>query len=274
KRQNSFGLATSGICRKWRENSVVALRTRASQGAHHRDRADEGRGCGCSLDRPKVPASHECAAQPQEGPLGGSPEGPQEGPLKSNALLGQVLGYVGKGDSCFKRVNRQWNDIYVKLFGAKTTYDAALSSVARVELAVEGCLLTEKLFRRAAVNGNLEVCMRLKSVTHSWSLATCHAAARSYQTLLQLLRQAPEPCPWDEDTCAGAARGGHLRVLQWLIYVVLQWLWEGPDACPWNNTTCEAAARGGHLGVLQWLLLILNWKMQIIESLRLSCLVL
>ncbi len=51
-------------------------------------------------------------------------------------------------------------------------------------------------------------------------------------------------CPWDEETCANAARGGHLELLQWARVT----------GCPWNGQTCLGnAARGGHLEVLQWL---------------------
>ncbi len=49
-------------------------------------------------------------------------------------------------------------------------------------------------------------------------------------------------CRWDERTCAGAAWGGHLEVLQWLR----------ANGCPWHLGTCMCAARGGHLEVLQW----------------------
>lgn len=45
-------------------------------------------------------------------------------------------------------------------------------------------------------------------------------------------------------TCAVAARGGHLGVLQWAR----------ESGCAWNLRirTCAGAAAGGHLGVLQW----------------------
>ena len=49
-------------------------------------------------------------------------------------------------------------------------------------------------------------------------------------------------CPWDEMTCAGAAKGGHLEVLQWVR----------DNGCPWDEETCHEAAGGGHLKVLQW----------------------
>ena len=36
-------------------------------------------------------------------------------------------------------------------------------------------------------------------------------------------------CPWDEETCANAGRGGELEVLQWLR----------ANGCPWDEGTCE-----------------------------------
>ena len=42
-------------------------------------------------------------------------------------------------------------------------------------------------------------------------------------------------------TCAYAAEGGHLEVLQWAR----------ENDCPWDEETCTYAARGGHLEMLQ-----------------------
>ena len=41
-------------------------------------------------------------------------------------------------------------------------------------------------------------------------------------------------CPWDANTCAFAAKGGHLQVLQWLR----------ANGCPWDEWTCEMAVEG------------------------------
>jgi hypothetical protein len=49
-------------------------------------------------------------------------------------------------------------------------------------------------------------------------------------------------CPWNERTCAFAARGGRIEVL----------MWAREHECPWNKRMCEAAAWGGHLDVLMW----------------------
>lgn len=46
-------------------------------------------------------------------------------------------------------------------------------------------------------------------------------------------------CECDEETCASAAEGGHLEVLQWCRR----------HDCPWDDRTCSAAAGGGHLEV-------------------------
>ncbi len=48
---------------------------------------------------------------------------------------------------------------------------------------------------------------------------------------------------WDDKTCAGAAEGGHIDVLEWLISR------DGPMDGP---ALCAGAARGGHLSVLEW----------------------
>jgi hypothetical protein len=48
--------------------------------------------------------------------------------------------------------------------------------------------------------------------------------------------------PWNEITCAWAAKYGHLEVLQWAH----------ANGCPSDEQTCERAARGGHLEVIQW----------------------
>jgi hypothetical protein len=48
-------------------------------------------------------------------------------------------------------------------------------------------------------------------------------------------------CRWDEATCAFAASGGHLAVLQWAR----------ANGCPWDRWTCEGQARQ-HPEVHQW----------------------
>jgi hypothetical protein len=76
-------------------------------------------------------------------------------------------------------------------------------------------------------------------------------------------------CPWDEDTCALVAEGGHLEVLVWAREHGCPWdgrtcacaascghlevlVWAREHGCPWNETTCTSAVIGGHLEVLVW----------------------
>ena len=47
---------------------------------------------------------------------------------------------------------------------------------------------------------------------------------------------------WNKSTCAMAAMGGHLQVLQWLR----------GEGCPWDHRTCYYAVDFGHVEVLRW----------------------
>jgi len=47
---------------------------------------------------------------------------------------------------------------------------------------------------------------------------------------------------WDERTCARAAKGGHLKVLQWAR----------ENHCPWDSETCQMAHENRHEEVLRW----------------------
>jgi hypothetical protein len=49
-------------------------------------------------------------------------------------------------------------------------------------------------------------------------------------------------CPWNESTCAFAARGGHLEVLKWAR----------ANGCPWGEWTWRNALERGDLEVLKW----------------------
>ena len=70
---------------------------------------------------------------------------------------------------------------------------------------------------------------------------TCAEAARGgHLEVLQWVRA--QGCPWDEGTCCEASKGGHLEVLQWAR----------EQGCPWDEDTCWGAFEGGHLEVLQW----------------------
>jgi hypothetical protein len=101
------------------------------------------------------------------------------------------------------------------------------------ETSVErGCLTTLKCLHR---RGRVKKKSRL-----------CAAAARigDLEELKALRRESGEggSFPWDEETCAFAAWGGHLEVLKWAH----------SHGCPWDGKTCKYAAMFGHLESLQW----------------------
>ena len=95
---------------------------------------------------------------------------------------------------------------------------------------------------------------------------SCLAVGRGKIESLKCLRA--NGCPWNEDTCAFAAYGGHLEVLQWAHQHGCEWdkfmcmraaaghlevlQWARQNGCPWNEWTCEGAAGAGHLEMLQW----------------------
>jgi hypothetical protein len=71
--------------------------------------------------------------------------------------------------------------------------------------------------------------------------ATCASAAGGgHLHVLQWLTEEIGAC--DATTCASAALGGHLDVLTWAH----------ENGYPWDETTCSSAALGGHLKVLEW----------------------
>ena len=67
------------------------------------------------------------------------------------------------------------------------------------------------------------------------------AAIAGSETMVRWLRDELKR-PWVFRVCAGAARGGHLSLLQYLR----------SQDCPWDRSTTYCAAEHGHLSVLQW----------------------
>jgi hypothetical protein len=134
------------------------------------------------------------------------------------------------------------------------------------------CFHIAKMFRLAALGGDLEMVQVLASEGLNIGHYTCAAAARGGQLevlkwLMQNQRGAWNPwllcaaiaggphmhviswaldegCPVDASVCTAAAAKGDLPLLQQLR----------ARGVPWDEDTCAAAAKGGHLMVLQWLL--------------------
>lgn len=94
----------------------------------------------------------------------------------------------------------------------------------------------------AAHLGLLELLKWMHSTNKfTFNASTMRWAARGGRLrIVQWLRSVS--CPWDDRACEDAARGGHLKTLKWLR----------ANGCPWDWGTAWAAARGGHLTVLRW----------------------
>ena len=79
------------------------------------------------------------------------------------------------------------------------------------------------------------------AVREAWSRGTRTGFGAASPALLAWKVACGMP-RWNKWTCAEAAKGGHLGVLQWAR----------ANGCPWDVWTCAYAAKGGHLDVLQW----------------------
>ena len=96
-----------------------------------------------------------------------------------------------------------------------------------------------------------KICDFFTKSTLSWALEKCSGVLKGRfceemvlggnLVLLQYLHE--KGCPWDEDTCTGAARGGHLECLKY----------SHENGCPWNEDTSSSAAQNGHLEILNYL---------------------
>jgi len=117
----------------------------------------------------------------------------------------------------------------------------------------------DDLMDEVCENGNLELAKWLRSPAKPgldadascqgcpWGLGrwwTCiYAAKGGHLKVLQWARS--QGCPWNVYTCRFAAEGGHLEVLQWARS-------DPTDPCPWDELVCINAALKGHLEVLKW----------------------
>ena len=201
------------------------------------------------------------------------------------ALLSKCLSFVGEGQYIYvagacRSFHEAYNSYLLQQTEAKkaktTNFDATVESVSRLkikllELNIDVHYYEDKLIfgehmqiindfwagviRRAAYKGNQDVLTWTKNSNpgkwidrcEGWlglSASPCNAAARGGQLkVLQWLRSdAGGKCPCNETTCAAAAKNGQLEVLDWLRQ----------KGCPWGVETCAAAAEGGHLETLIW----------------------
>ncbi len=95
------------------------------------------------------------------------------------------------------------------------------------------------------------LCATQRVLLHARVMDVCmFAAEHNRRDTLRWLRE--RRVRWDEFTCAAAANGGHLALLQWLR--------EPHQNAPWDSMTCERAACGAHRHVLQWLYTCVEYR--------------
>jgi len=137
-------------------------------------------------------------------------------------------------------VCRHFHDLYGAAIETNKTFKYSVVTEAALEL-----YLNDMDYDRERLTSMIGAgCGRTDWVERGGSLEedTCSAAAKGGQLrLLQWLRG--RDCPWNSDTCKGAALHGHLETLQWAR----------GEECPWDKYTCEGAAEGGQLATLRWL---------------------
>jgi len=126
------------------------------------------------------------------------------------------------------------------------TQAAGYNHAAVVEWAVHnGGRLVPKAMWAAAERGHLEMVKLLRErLGCGMCVKTCAWAAYGGQLeVLQYLRSGQFPCPWNAETCQAAARNGHLRVLSWAI----------AQGCPTGSWVWSTPSMWGQVHVLRWL---------------------
>ena len=198
------------------------------------------------------------------------------------ALLSKCMSFIGEGDYIYiAGTCHSFRDSYISYLqqtgkSTTTTLDAMVESVSRLKMKLleldidihdlgnttkirlDGKRVVDfwtAVVLRAAYKGNLDVLVWIKSdspvrlnvVCGGYgriSGSPCNEAARGGQLkVLQWLRSdAGGKCGWNKRTCTFAAGGNHLELLKWARQ----------NDCPWNAATCSSAALNGHLDLLKW----------------------
>ena len=188
-----------------------------------------------------------------------------------DAILIQCISFIGTGNFLFVAgVCRSFRTIYTTFLEQQdppkpktTTMTETVSSIPRLQLVmnerhikIQGSWRSNEVDFITAVlgcaifNGNLDVLVRVMTKTvRAWirlhrHIHFCNVAAKGGQLkVLQWLRsEAGGKFRWDSDTCKIAAENGHLDVLKYAHQ----------NGCPWNKYTCAYAASKGRLEVLKW----------------------
>jgi hypothetical protein len=155
--------------------------------------------------------------------------------FEDDGLVGSILSFLPLSFRFTAAVNRRFQRCYREVHnGNKTTsfqYCVHTRNAAEIWLAENG--------------GHNNATNRSSSSRAQKAARVCNVAAQFGRWgVLEHLKE--QGCHWSSETCALAAAGGHLLLLQWMRTRNDRW-----GRCPWQITTSMAAARHGHLYILQ-----------------------
>ena len=187
----------------------------------------------------------------------------------SNKFMFQTVSWRWSGEStCIAAAKNGRLEVLQWLVTQIPGYGTCTCAKCRDGTTCHGAEIDGTVINCAARCGHLEVVKWLCETTcgtsagcvcrldeYNWGVdeRTCAAAANGGQLeVLQYLRGNlsrgicngawEEKCAWDERTCLEAAKGGHLELLKWAR----------ANGCPWGNDAMDWAARNGHLEVVKW----------------------
>merc|ERR1711934_1036074 len=90
----------------------------------------------------------------------------------------------------------------------------------------------------------VDVGLQERRCKNTWN--ACDGAAKGgHLKALEFLRSLDPPCHWDESTSFDAARTGNLDVLKWLR--------SQDPPCPWSRSDCRrVASESNHQHIVKW----------------------
>ena len=105
-----------------------------------------------------------------------------------------------------------------------------------------GCPLNAKVCEAAARGGHFYILIWLRQNGCDIDVNTAIAAAETGRKDIIQWAITTQGLAWAKEICDGAAFGGQIELLKWLL----------EQGCPWDDKVCEKASHGGHLQTLIW----------------------
>ena len=105
-----------------------------------------------------------------------------------------------------------------------------------------GCPLHAKVCEAAARGGHFDILMWLRENGCDMDITTAATAAETGRKDIIQWAIETQGLAWAKEICDGAALGGHIDLIKWLL----------EQGCPWDDTVCQKASGGGHLQTLMW----------------------